>query len=202
MAGCKVVTRKLVTFHDRDEEFSNVYYFGDGSAGLSPTESTALDLLDAVIAEEKSITGTVVRFLGGAVYKVGVADTPGDTDAIAIRELAATGNQGAFTTPGTVYRECAQDIKWLLGGRRYLRTLIHTCASHGMVVDGSTGASNLQISSELKAYAQRMLNGAWPGGYERIAPNGDRPTAYQINPVLEHRQFHRYKKRRNGALLA
>lgn len=201
MAGTKIVTRKLVDFQGRDEEFSNTYYFGDGSAGLSPSEADATAIINAVIEAEKTVFGNAVRFLGGAAYKVGIADAPGDTDAISVVELAASGNNGGVVASTTMYRECAVDLKFLLGGRRYLRSLLHLCASHGYgVTGGGTPTGVAALSTELKAFAERMLNGPWPAGYQRIAPNGDRPTVVQYNPFMEHRQFHRYRRRNAGIL--
>lgn len=200
MAGTKIVTRKLVPWHGREEEFSNVYYFGDGGVGLSPSEADALSLVDAVIAAEKLITRNTIRFLGGAAYHVGIADTAGDTDAIATRELAASGNQGSLTTGTAVDPESAVDLKFLLGGRRYLRTMIHTGYSHGYVVTRDSAVSSAGLGAEIRAFADKMLNGPWVGAYQRIAPNGDRPTAIQYNPYLEHRQFHRYRRRNAGLL--
>lgn len=201
MAGCKIVTRKMMTFQGGDEEFSNVYYFGDGDVSFSPTEAEALALIDAVIAAEKNISASSIRFLGGVAYKIGAANTPGRTDAIAIRELAATGNQGTFGDPSAVrYRECAEDLKLLLGGRKYLRTLIHTNANHGFQTSGELPITTTVISAGFKAFAEKMLNGPWPGGFQRINPDGDRPTAIMYNPFLEHRQFHRYRRRNRGLL--
>lgn len=201
VAGCKIVTRKLVSFKGRNEEFTNVYYFGDGGLGLSPSEETAEDLVDAVIAAEKPIFAQSVRFLGGAVYHIGANDGPGRTPAIAVRELAATGNNGTNAAGGTlIYRELAVDIKWLLGGRRYLRSMLHTCHEHGYNTVGTTATPSSGLSAELKTFAEKMLNGPWVGDYQRIAPNGDRPTAVLYNPYLEHRQFHRYRTRNAGLL--
>lgn len=200
MAGAKFVTRKLVSWYGRQEEFSNVYYFGDGGMGLSPSESDATSLINEIIAAEKLVTSTAVRFLGGAAYHMGVSDTPGDTDAIAIVELAATGNQGSHVASTTMYYECAVDLKFLLGGRRYLRTLLHTCHEHGYDTKGVSATTTANLSAPIKTFAEKMLNGPWAGGYQRIAPNGDRPTVIQYNPYLEHRQFHRYKRRNAGLL--
>lgn len=200
MAGVKIVTRKLIGFMGRDEEFSNVYYFGDGGAGLSPDEATARALIDEVIAAEKTVHSTTVRFLGGAAYKVGVADGPGDTDAIATVELPATGHNGAATNSLDMYKECAIDLKFLLGGRRYLRTMLHTGSLHGYAAGGSSSTASSSLSAALTAFAGKMLNGPWAGGYQRIAPDGDRPTVVQYNPYLEHRQFHRYRRRNAGLL--
>ena len=200
MAGTKIVTRKLTKFRGRDEEFSNTYYFGDGGAGLSPDEGTARTLINAVIDAEKTICGQSVRFLGGSAYKMGIADTPGDTDAIATVELAPTGHQGAMVESLAQYRECAVDIKLLLGGRRYLRSMIHTMVPHGYDPNGVTSTPSASLSAQLKAFAEKMLNGPWTGAYQRIAPNGDRPSVIEYNTFLEHRQFHRYKKRNAGLL--
>lgn len=200
MAGTKIVTRKLVPFKGRDEEFSNTYYFGDGGAGLSPTAEEATALINAVLDAEKTIFANTVRFLGGAAYKVGIADGPGDTDAIATVELPAAGHQGAVAADTNMYRECATDIKWLLGGRRYLRSMLHTCAANGYGTTGHLATGSAGLSAPLKAFAEKMLSGPWPGAYQRIAPNGDRPTVIEYQPFLEHRQFHRYRRRPAGLL--
>lgn len=200
MAGTKIVTRKLTSWHGRDEEFSNVYYFGDGGLGLSPSVAEAEALIDAIIAEEKKITHSVVRFLGGAAYHMGANDGPGDTDAIATRELSASGNQGGFTTATFCNPELAIDLKFLLGGRRYLRTMFHACTLHGYDASAVSATPTANISPLVKTFADKMLNGPWPGGYQRIAPNGDRATVVQYNPFIEHRQFHRYRRRPAGLL--
>lgn len=201
MAGCKIVTRKLCSFQGRQEEFSNVYYFGDGGLGLSPDDETATTLINEVIASEKPVFSPGVRFLGGAAYHIGVSDGPGDTDAIATVELPASGHQGTGTpTASDPYWELAVDIKWLLGGRRYLRTMLHTGLWHGYNPQGQSATSVSNIGAAVKTFAEKMLDGNWVGGYERIAPNGDRPTVIQYNPYMEHRQFHRYRRRNAGLL--
>lgn len=199
MAGCKVVIRMLTPWMGRDEEFSNVFFFGDGTAGLSPDEATATTLINEVIASMKPVFSTQTRFLGGAAYKIGISDTPGDTDAIATVELAASGNQGSAVA-STMYRECAIDLKWLLGGRRYLRSLLHTGCLHGYNAVGDVATASSSLATPLKTFAEKMLNGPWTGSYQRIAPDGDRPTVIQYNPFLEHRQFHRYRRRNAGLL--
>jgi hypothetical protein len=203
VAGCKVVTRKLTPWHGRDEEFSNVYYFGDGGSGASPDATTASTLVNMVIAAEKAVSRSSIRFLGGAAYKIGAADLPGDTDAISVVELPATGQQGTYTSAGStnVYRECAIDLRFLLTGRRYLRTLIHCNDSHGYDVEGTgSGTASTNLSAAIKTFAEKMLNGPWVDSYQRIAPGGARPTVIQYQPFLEHRQFHRYRRRNAGLL--
>lgn len=178
-----------------------MYYFGDGGAGLSPDEATATELINAVIAAEKLICRANVRFLGGAGYHVGISDTPGDTDAIATVELAASGNTGSSAiAAGFINPELAIDLKFLLGGRRYLRTMIHTCEHHNYDPTGVSSTPSGNLSAALRAFADKMLNGPWTGAYQRIAPDGTRPTAIQYNPFIEHRQFHRYKRRNAGLL--
>lgn len=199
MAGVKVVTRKLTPFHGEDEEFSNVYYFGDGGSIGQADATAAESLVNAVIAAEKTIFADNVRFLGGQAYGMGIGGSASG-DAIATVELAATGNQGGGGAASTMYAECAIDIKWLLGGRRYLRSLLHTRTAHGIPLTGDGAATVAGMSTALKTFAANMVDGPWPGAFERIAPNGDRPTAYLINPYMEHRQFHRYRRRNAGLL--
>lgn len=79
--------------------------------------------------------------------------------------------------------------------------MIHCNDSHGYDVQGTgSGTSSASLSNAIKAYAEKMLNGPWVAGLQRIAPNGDRPTAIQYQPFLEHRQFHRYRRRNAGLL--
>lgn len=172
--------------------------------GASPSESTANALINAVIAAEKLTFADSVRFLGGSAYHIGFMDTPGDTDAIETVELSPTGNQGAVTSAQTggakINPEMAHDLKFLLGGRRYLRSMLHTSCALGMDDKSVTPTTSSNITAALKTFAEKMLNGPWPESYQRIAPNGDRPSAIQYNTFLEHRQFHRYRRRNAGEL--
>lgn len=189
MALVKVVTRKEVDFHNRVEEFSNVYYFGDGDL-TNPTAGEVTDLLNKVIAQEKTICSANIRFLGALGYTGW--DTIGDTPPLASVELIGATNPGTAT--GTAcYRECAIDMKWILGAKRHLRTMMHTGITNGL--DASGAGSPGTPSTALQTFANNMLGATHYSPFRRMAPNGDVPGAVLINPYLEHRQFHRYRRR-------
>lgn len=196
MAGVQVVTRKLVEFQGQEEEFSNVYNFGDGILGGGSTGAEVRGQLGAAVVEaEQAIFATEVEFLGYTTYDLGpLGGAIGNTSEIV--ELPANA-RGTATTSTNMYRECALDIKWFLGRNRYLRSLLHTCANQGLQ---TTGVGTGIPAAALVQFAERMLDGEWPGGFNRIAPNGDRPDRYVINRNMEHRQFHRYRRRRGGIL--
>lgn len=190
MGGVKAVTRKMISFHGFDEEFTNVYYFGNGSlAGISGTDAEGL--INALITSERTIFSTNVRFLGGTTYPLNAFHKPMSEPNASV-ELAAgiTGNVSPTTG---LYRECAIDVRLILTGRRILRSLLHTNASHGIPIDGATTGS---IGAALTAWAVEMRDANFRGtGLRRISPSGQTPTGYQINPYMEHRQFHRYRRR-------
>lgn len=196
MSGAKVVTRKLTSFQGRDEEFSNVYYFGNGPAGGQIDYKA---LINAVITAERPIFGHNVRFLGGSALGLNAFNQPDDDVGSDSVELPV-GTAGTAST-GAMYKECAIDIRWMLGGRRVLRSLLHTCAPHGFDPDGvaKSAVETNTAMAPLRTFAAAMNNGDF-AGCTRMAPNGDRPQGYLINPYLEHRQFHRYRRRKGGLL--
>lgn len=197
MAGVQVVTRKLTSFQGRDEEWTNVYYFGNGAIGPAGTsEQHAEEILDWCIAREKTIHADPVRFLGGYVRQLGLLNNPVEGESLYSKELQGL-QFGTFGIENQqMYRECAVMLRWLLGGRRYLRSMLHTHHPHGYQLQGFTSTAVANLSAPLKAFADAMLT-ELPNGYRRRAPNGDVPSAVAYHPYLEHRQYHEGRRRRS-----
>lgn len=194
MAGVQVVVRKMVPFQGREEEFSNVYYFTNAGASIAATESEASAILAACIERERPIFATIVQFLGGSVRNLGPFGGPVAGEALHSAEQPP-GTVGTGGTANTsMYRECAVQVRWLLGGRRFLRSMLHTCLHHNYDLTGVNETAPAQLSAGLKAYADANLQ-PLPNGYRRTSPGGDIPGVVGYSKYLEHRQFHEGRKR-------
>ena len=192
MAGIQVTIVKGSEFQGRFEEFSNVYYFGDGSLGGTSPEQ-AETVINACLGMERPIFAMNVRFLRGYARELGLLHNPVEGPALADVEFPVN-TMGNFGSPSpTMYAECAVMVRWLLGGKRFLRSMLHTMTPHGLDETGRTSATP-QADGPLALYAQNMLEGSF-GGYQRISPSGERPSVVVLPRYLEHRQFHEGRKR-------
>jgi hypothetical protein len=190
MGGVKVVIKKMMTFKGVDEEFTNVYYFGNG--GLASVGGTqAADLINKLITAEQVISANAIRFLGGSAYQLNAFDKP-ESEPVATVEKPA-GVLGQASTSTLMYAECAIDVRLILTGRRILRTLIHTRNPWGLSVTGETPATPQQA---VQTFASDFLLPDFKAtGLRRISPSGQVPSATLLPQYLEHRQFHRYRRR-------
>lgn len=132
MAQITISVTKRVPFRDSVQEFSNVYTYG--SLALHPGESEAINLIDEVVAFEKTIHSTAVSFILGRCWRSG--GTQAENVMIAEKTLSGTG----ATTPLTALDyERAVLLQWPAGldslGRPVkLRKWYHTCGQIAGVV--------------------------------------------------------------------
>lgn len=197
MPGGYVTITKEVDWQGGVEEFSNVYH-------LDEVGSTAADgnaAVDSLVAIERAVHGTDVRFKEAKVYRFGgLAGTEG------IYRETLTGT-GALNTLERCYRECAVLVKFELprsgtfgfGRFRQLMKWLHVAQLPG-VIDGQfkNGIAVMNagaVTFYRDSYATPLMT--QPHGPGRLSnAAGVRPTALAIHPYLEHRQFHQGKKER------
>jgi hypothetical protein len=192
MSGIQAVITMEVPFQGDDEEFSNVFYMGDGG-GIGSVPGTTKDaILTGLKDWMKPIFANNVRFLRGYARDLDIFNQPVSGEGHTL-EFSGT-EYGTYGIPATnMYGECAVMLRWLIGGRRFLRNMFHTQVPHSLDVTGRS-SQNATNSSSLVTFAQHMLNDPISGFY-RIAPNGDRPVSILYPTYLEHRQFHEGRKR-------
>ncbi len=69
MSRIGISITKEVAFRDNQQEFSNVYYYGNGTGAL-PGLTDAEALLDQLVALEKTFHSSLVSFVHGRLWKV------------------------------------------------------------------------------------------------------------------------------------
>lgn len=194
MSGIMVTTLKSMPFQGNEEVWSNVYFFGDGGGFGATTDGEAEQVIDFCIAQERSIHANHIKFLGGSARQLNAFHKPVSGEALFSKELTPGTVGTAGTATSGMYRECAVMVRWLLGGRRYLRSFYHTCLSHGYDLEGDTAITG-NPGTQLITFAEAMLNTV-TAGYRRRSPSGEAPSAVGYHKYLEHRQFHKGPKHR------
>lgn len=151
MAQISISVEKSVSFRGAVQHFSNTYVYG--SAGLTPDAALAEQLLDEVVAQEKTFHATTVAFKRGRVWTSG--GTKAENNMIFQKVLTGT---GALSPAGQdperavlVYWHAGFDIR---NKKVFLRKWYHTCASTFNTVPIGTNAYSQEIPFTT---AQRQL---------------------------------------------
>lgn len=190
---------KEATFQGKTERWSNVYCYDTNVSTAS--EMTAL--VNAVVALEQPIHGTVVAFKRARIYtRQGLnAGDPGNM--YHVQELTAAGT-ATYPGPYPLYRELAVLIKLpmarkvfaggQLGRQRSLKKWYHPCTSFHLsstgIMEGTATIGTVAAYTTLMSGIQVPVSGS-----QLVSPYGDPPNAAgQIHGYLEHRQFPRGRK--------
>lgn len=196
MAQVTISVTKRTAFRDSTQEFSNVYTYG--AVGPNPTAADAEDLLDELVAFEKSIHSTAVTFVHGRVWSSGGTQAQN----VLIFQKALSGAGSALLSGTPIDKERAFLIQWRAGvdsrGRPVsLKKWFHTCGLFGTV-----NAVNTAIAENTAGFtqAQRDQIAGLADGCTRLGTleewgliadsgrqrDGGPPTAHKY---LEHHQL-------------
>jgi hypothetical protein len=195
MAHIAISIVKSTAFRDSVQEFSNTYHYG--AIGPNPSESRALELIDELVAIEKTLHSTLVTFVRARLWSAG--GNVAENQMIAQKTLTGV---GSMSTSTNMDKERAYLIQWDAGldtrGRKVrLKKWFHACGFIGAhtldsgTLSGVTGFS----SSDRTAIATKVdavtRLGVGVEEYGLIAPSGrerdgGNPVAHKY---LEHHQL-------------
>jgi hypothetical protein len=197
MARIGISITKSGAFRNSTQEWSNVYYYGNG-AGALPSAADAESLLDAIVASEKTHHGTNVTFVRGRVWsQVG---TPSQNEMIVQKNLSGVGARAA----GSFDKERAFLFRIRAGNDSrgnpvYLRKWFHACAEF---VSGQTIGSGVLQNASGFTQAERDAQAAVVNNYKSWLVNGVTWTLvsksgrdfgagqnFQAHQFLEHHQL-------------
>lgn len=200
MARIGISITKEIAFRDNQQEFSNVYYYGNG-AGANPGASDAEALLDALVALEKTFHSTLVSFVHGRLWSAG--GTEQQNEMLAEKTLAGTGS----TTPdANMDKERAYLMQWPAGvdsrGKEvFLRKWYHSCGVFpggpspvpGGVLSNATGFTVAQRTAMMgNADDILTLGVAGSPGWSlvsKVGRNVTGPASGDAYKYLEHHQL-------------
>jgi hypothetical protein len=191
---------KDTAFRNAFQPFSNVYYYKNGLVGGLPGTSAANDLIDELVAHEKSWHGAAINFRFARCWSYGLGETL--NTMLAQKPLTGT---GSATNLLAMDKERAYLIRWRAGvdsrgNPVYLRKYYHTAAtwpgfaspvSTAVLANeiGFTTTERNEIESDV-AVVTRLGTGD-PEEWVMCGPTGrdldtGNPTAH---PYLEHHQL-------------
>jgi hypothetical protein len=189
---------KETAFRDSIQQFSNVYYYNNGTGGV-PDEAAAMNMIDEVATFEKTIHSSAVEFVYARLWWQTLTEL--GTTMIAQKSLTGTGSRAPVTGMDKeraflFRRRAGTDSR---GQPVYLRKFFHSC---GEIVSGTAQLSS-SILANLTAFtsAQRdaqvaMVQGmsniaAGGGGWVICAKSGRGPTMpnWEAHRFLEHHQL-------------
>lgn len=195
MARIAISITKQVTFRDSIQEFSNTYHYT--RLGSNPDQTDANNLIDELVALEKTWHSTAVTFLRARCWSAG--GTPAQNVTISQKLLSGT---GSMTTTTSFDRERAYLIQWNAGvdsrGRQVkLRKWFHSSGFFGThalgdgILSGTTGFTSTErtaIGNKADAATRLGADESWHICAEsgREAESGAGAVAHKY---LEHHQL-------------
>jgi hypothetical protein len=188
---------KEVAFRDSVQPFSNMYFYNNGLGG-SPDQSAANNILDELVAIEKTFHSALVEFTFGRIW----LQTLTEIGTVMIHQKALTG-QGSASSDSSMDKERAylfrrragQDSR---GQPVYLRKWYHTCGVFpgassitGSILANATGFSAAQRSAMEANVADISGLASGGGGWEICSKGGRAPTesGWVSHRFLEHHQL-------------
>lgn len=196
MSRVGISITKSTPFRNSVQEFSNVYYYEN--TGALPDETAANNMIDELVALEKTWHSGSVTFVRGRVWSAG--GSPSTNNMITQKNLSGIGTQTPVTS---MDKERAILVRWRAGNDSrgnpvYLRKWWHSCGNFDAAVsissttlDNTSGFSTTQRGTiETKAQGVVALSSGG-GGWEICAKSGRKrsltfPSAHQY---LEHHQM-------------
>ena len=193
-----VSIEKQTTFHGKNEEFSNVYFY-EGPAFQAGDENYKR-LCDRLVAAEKLVHGNEVTFLRARIWSSGASALENVT-------LGLFDYTGAGTLAVTELIHAEEDVlvEWecarsnILGRKVYLRKYLRP---QGLPVgsNASMGRGKLALASGVmtpfKTYADTVQapSDATMPQFSLVSPTGRTPRAAAngvIDPLIRTREFRR-----------
>ncbi len=200
MSRIGISITKEVAFRDNQQEFSNVYYYGNGTGAL-PGLTDAEALLDQLVALEKTFHSSLVSFVHGRLWSAGQGASVNEM----LAEKTLTGT-GSTTTDTTMDKERAYLFQFPAGvdsrGKQvYLRKWYHTCGVFpggpspvgGSIHSNATGFTTANRTA-MSGNADDILTiGVTSSpGWALVSKNGrnvSAPASTETYKYLEHHQL-------------
>lgn len=190
MAETQYSIRTVKTFPYRDDplkRFSNRYHFDGGDPG---TSGEWHDLMDAVVALEKTIWGAAVHIVDVFGY------APGSLVAVASKSYTTAGTLSmttALSTPG----DCAICLRMATTKRSVKNHPVYVFSFFHYALTSSAvgGADDIYPAQKtaVDAYGTNWLDGIATSSrtYKRTTPDGHPTTGRFTDPYITHRDFPR-----------
>ena len=195
MAQIAITIVKQTAFRDSVQEFSNTYHYG--AIGPNPGETRALELIDELVAIEKTLHSSAVTFVRARLWSSG--GSIAQNQMIAQKSLSGT---GSMSTIGSFDKERAYLIQWDAGldnrGRKVrLKKWFHACGfiaattNSPSLLDQTTGFSSADRNTIATKVDAVTRLGEGVEEYGLVGPNGRQrdggnPVAHKY---LEHHQL-------------
>jgi hypothetical protein len=189
---------KETPFRDSIQQFSNVYYYNNFT-GSVPDETGANNMIDELVALEKTFHGTGVEFVYGRLWWQTL--TEAGTTMLAQKSLSGTGARspvsGMDKERAFLFRRRAGTDN--RGQPVYLRKYYHSCGE--FIPSGTHVNSNILANTTAFSQAQRDAQrdhmqtisnvSAGGGGWIICAKSGRGPTepSWSAHRFLEHHQL-------------
>ncbi len=200
MSRIGISITKEVAFRDNQQEFSNVYYYGNGSGSL-PGTVDAEALLDQLVALEKTFHSSLVSFVHGRLWSAGLGNA--GNEMLAEKTLTGT---GSTTTDTTMDKERAYMFQFPAGldsrGKQvYLRKWYHSCGIFpggpspigGSIHANATGFTTANRTSMVTNADDILTIGVTASpGWSLVSKNGrnvSAPASGEAYKYLEHHQL-------------
>jgi hypothetical protein len=198
MARIGLSITKSTAFRNSTQEFSNVYYYGNG-AGQLPNATDAESLLDTLVTLEKAIHSTAVTFVRGRVWsQVG---TPSQNEMIVQKNLSGTGSRTQVTSldkeRAFLFRiRAGVDTR---GNPVYLRKWYHACGEfvtgQGIsagILAGTSGWSTAERDAQANAMnsiKNFVVNGVTWNLVSKSGRDYGAGNNFTAHQFLEHHQL-------------
>jgi hypothetical protein len=188
---------KETSFRDSIQPFSNMYFYNNGLGG-APDNAAANNILDELVAIEKSFHSSAVEFVFGRIW----LQTLTEIGTVMLHQKPLTG-VGLTSTSSSLDKERAflfrrragQDSR---GQPVYLRKWYHSCGE--FPGSGTLGTPLLANTSGFTDAVRNTMAGnvndisglaAGGGGWEICSKGGRAPTEanWQAHKYLEHHQL-------------
>lgn len=174
---------------DANEEFSNKYHF-EGETPISDAEWKTL--ADAIIASERPMFPSSVKFVRAYGYKAGVEFADGVIDYTAAPLTPVSGSlvtSGSIAAPG----DAAFWVRWRTPDRNsrgkwiYLRKYFHAAM---LPASGGDTLFPAQTTAAA-AHGEKMKDGTLPGGAKICGPQGADAGPVTVSPFVTTRTLKR-----------
>lgn len=194
---------KQVSWHGKQEQFSNIYHYDSGT--VIESEAGFLTLLNAIKNEEKALLDNSVQFVQGRAFGP-TNGTPAQNQMRAVVDWTdyATNITGAAPAPEMAVVADVYVGRGPAGRKQFLRKFFHMARLPGVSAGGLALAGQQALPAASKQPVIDMMNrlktvnvGANPN--DICTPSGKHlplGSTWTVNDFVHTRQFRRGRKRK------